>query len=193
MACGNGGRAPEGVRICVGNRGASGGFDPGAATDGEAEREAERQRALRPLDPCVGVHALADFERAYNSDGAGATPSTPRCTGYGSRGSMLDAPRRTEGGGPGMGRPETRTVVDGGERLHVYSVVVERAFRRRFTVRARSAEDAEELAYGMAGRPPHDSLALWNEEDMEVRDLTSVEMDDGSWRYVGELDAAGGE
>ena len=80
--------------------------------------------------------------------------------------------------------PRVRSKIINGERYHVYGVVIERTFHQRYLVEAKSAYDAEQTAYNLAGESPHDDIYLWNEDEMTIRDCTSVEMTDGSWKFT---------
>jgi len=84
--------------------------------------------------------------------------------------------------------PRVRSKIVNGERHHVYRVIIERTLHRQFLVEAKSAYDAEQTAYDLAGKPPHDNLNLWKEEEMGIRDCTSVEMTDGSWEFCNALE-----
>lgn len=86
---------------------------------------------------------------------------------------------------PRKPRPRTKTV--DGERYHVYRCVVERCFRKEFVVEARSQDEAESKAYDMAWQPPWDDTDLWREQEMEVRDCTSMEMTDGTWAWCNHI------
>ena len=85
--------------------------------------------------------------------------------------------------------PRVRSKIVDGERHHMYRVIIERTFRRQFLVEAKSAYDAEQTAYDLAEKPPHDNINLWKEDDeMEISDFTSVEMTDGSWKFTNEVE-----
>ena len=83
--------------------------------------------------------------------------------------------------------PRVRSKLVDGARHHKYRVIIERTFHRQFLVEAKSAYDAEQTAYDLAEKPPHDNINLWKEDEMMISDFTSVEMTDGSWRFTNEV------
>lgn len=75
-----------------------------------------------------------------------------------------------------------------GKKLHNYRVVLENSYRKEIVVAAKTAEEAEDMAYNLAEAAkfvPEE----WDSPDLEVRDCTSVEMTDGTWRYMNEIEA----
>lgn len=57
------------IKICIGHWNSTPkNFDPQAASDKDAKREAIRQEKIRPNDPVVGFNTLEDFQSRYNAD-----------------------------------------------------------------------------------------------------------------------------
>lgn len=77
--------------------------------------------------------------------------------------------------------------VENGKR--VYRVIVEKVLVQSVLVGAVSQDDAESKAYEMAVKAPRESL-LWREEEAQVRDCTSVQLNDGSWEFANAVKGA---
>ena len=69
-----------------------------------------------------------------------------------------------------------------GDGKHIYRVIVEKVLVQSVLVGAASQDDAESKAYKLASTVPATSL-LWREERTRLKDCTSVQQDDGSWKF----------
>lgn len=76
-----------------------------------------------------------------------------------------------------------------GRFAHTYRVVVEKTAHQSIVIMAVSQDDAESRAYDFAKRHPEN----WIDEEVAVRDCTSVLMTDGSWMSCNALDADPGD
>lgn len=87
-----------------------------------------------------------------------------------------------------------RTKLVDGKRLHNFRVVVERVFVQEGIIEAETPEEAESLAEKMSIGEPWRNMSLWHEEEPTpmVRDCTSVEFDDGTWKFCNSLEGEGG-
>ena len=70
-----------------------------------------------------------------------------------------------------------------GRFAHTYRVVVEKTAHQSIVITATSRDDAESRAYDFAERHPEN----WVDEEVAVRDCTSVLMTDGSWEFCNAL------
>lgn len=80
-------------------------------------------------------------------------------------------------------RPRIRRKLVNGEWYHVYHVVVEQVRRQTIIIEAKSQDEAELQACGVAER----NSCMWFNRNTTPRGCTWVEMTDGSWERCNDM------